>query len=77
MDTSSALFALSPEEAVEIIRAYGTDRAIYGTDYPMWRPEGEVKRFNRLPLTESERADILWNNHLKLFRESGIALRED
>lgn len=77
VDTSSALFALSPEEAVEIIRAYGTDRAIYGTDYPMWRPEGEVKRFNRLPLTESERADILWNNHLKLFRESGIALPED
>lgn len=67
VDTSSALFALRPEEAVEIIRAYGVDRALYGTDYPMWLPGDELKRFDRLPLTQNEREKILWENHLKLF----------
>lgn len=67
VDTSSALFALTPERAAEIIRAYGVDRAIYGTDYPMWSPVSERKRFDRLLLTEEEREKILWTNHLRLF----------
>ena len=45
----------------------GVDRAIYGTDYPMWSPVSERKRFDRLPLTEEEREKILWTNHLRLF----------
>ena len=69
VDTSSALFALSPEEAVEIIRAYGVERTLYGTDYPMWLPGDERRRFDRLPLSEDEREMILWSNHLKLFPE--------
>ena len=69
VDTSSALFALSPEEAVRIIRAYGVDRALYGTDYPMWLPGDELRRFDRLPLTQDEREKILWTNHLALFPE--------
>lgn len=71
VDTSSALFALKPGEAAEIIRAYGVDRALYGTDYPMWLPGDEVARFNRLPLAEDEREKILWTNHLKLFPMEG------
>lgn len=69
VDTSSALFALTPERAAEIIRAFGVDRALYGTDYPMWSPVSEMQRFNALPLTEEEREKILWTNHLKLFPE--------
>ena len=69
VDTSSSLFALDAREAVAIIRAYGADRALYGTDFPMWTPEEELGRFDRLDLTDAERADILWNNHLALFPE--------
>ena len=69
VDTSSALFALTPERAAEIIRAFGVDRALYGTDYPMWSPVSEMQRFNALPLTDEEREKILWTNHLKLFPE--------
>ena len=69
VDTSSALFALEPAEAVEIIRAYGVDRALYGTDFPMWTPGDELKRFDRLPLTEAERGAILWDNARRLFPE--------
>jgi len=67
VDTSSALFALTPERAAEIIRSYGVDRVIYGTDYPMWSHITEMQRFNRLPLTDAEREKILWTNHLSLF----------
>ena len=69
VDTSSALFALTPKEATSIIRAYGVDRALYGTDYPMWKPKGELRRFDRLELTDGERERILWTNHLRLFGE--------
>lgn len=59
VDTSSSLYALEPEEAARIIRGYGTDRAFFGTDYPMWDPEEEMARFLRLPLTDGEQgADL-------------------
>ena len=67
VDTSSALFALKKGEAEQIIRAYGVDRALYGTDFPMWGPVGEVARFDQLDLTDGEREKILWTNHLRLF----------
>ena len=67
VDTSSSLFALKPEQAVRFIHAYGVDHVLYGTDYPMWNPVGELARFNALELTDEEREKILWTNHLKLF----------
>lgn len=67
VDTSSSLFALKPGEAERIIRDYGVDRAIYGTDFPMWDPVGELRRFDQLDLTDDERERILWDNHLRLF----------
>ena len=61
-DTSSALWAMTPERAVELIHAYGADRVMYGTDYPVKEPAGELSRFMKLELTEQERQDILYNN---------------
>lgn len=67
VDTSSSLYAMTPEKAKQIILAYGTDRVLYGTDYPMWEPEYELSLFMKLDLTEKEREDILYNNAAKLF----------
>ena len=58
VDTSSALYALKPDHAVELIRAFGAGRVMFGTDYPMWTPAEEVERFDALPLTEAEREQI-------------------
>lgn len=66
-DTSSALFELSPERATGLIRKFGSDRFFFGTDYPMWQHGEELERFMALPLTESEREDVLWNNFARLF----------
>ena len=68
VDTSSALYALSLERAAAIIRGYGTERALFGSDFPMWDPAEELRRFLNLPLTDSERENILWNNHIRLFQ---------
>lgn len=70
VDCSSALYAISPEKATEVIRAYGADRVLFATDYPMWDPKGELERFNKLSLTEEEKEKILYKNAVKLFNLS-------
>lgn len=67
MDSSSALFKLEPERAVGMIRRHGAEKFLYGTDFPMWRPEEELQRFNRLALSEEERSMIFYENAAKLF----------
>ncbi|MBQ7868392.1 MAG: amidohydrolase [Clostridia bacterium] len=62
VDTSSSLYAITPEEGADIIHRYGVDRVFFGTDYPMWAPDDELKRFMALPLTDEEREKILHAN---------------
>ena len=67
VDCSSSLYAISPERARELILAYGTDRVLFGTDYPLWAPEEELARFMAVDLSEQQREDILYNNAARLF----------
>jgi len=67
VDCSSSLYAITPEKAKGLISAYGTNRVLFGTDYPMWEPEIEIARFMQIDLTEKQREDILYNNAAKLF----------
>lgn len=67
VDISSTMFAMPPEKCVELIRAYGADRVLFGSDFPMWRPKEELDRFLALPLTEKEQKLILYSNAAKLF----------
>ena len=66
-DTSSALFALDPARAAEMIRAAGVEKFLFGSDFPMWDHATEFERFMRLPLSDSERAAILSDNAIRLF----------
>lgn len=58
IDVSSSLMFISPEEAVKYIRGFGADRAMFGSDYPLWSPDVEAERFLSLPLSESEMEQI-------------------
>jgi len=60
MDVSSALMFLSKESALHYIRSYGTERLVYGTDYPLWDPVQEMQRFLSLKLTDDEVEQITW-----------------
>ena len=60
--TEEGLRMLSPEETVRLIRRWGPERVLFGTDSP-WSDQAEaVRDFLALPLTDAEREAILWRN---------------
>lgn len=66
VDCSSSFYALSPEAALALIRRFGADRVLFGSDYPMWTPGEELAYLRALPLCEAERAAILHGNAERL-----------
>ncbi len=54
VDVSSSLMFMEPEKAVAYIRSYGIERVMFGSDFPLWDPDVEAKRFMELPLTDTE-----------------------
>jgi len=68
VDTSSSLYSIEPKTARSLIDAYGVDRVLFGSDFPMWTPKEELDRFMQIPLTEDEREKILWKNAKALLR---------
>lgn len=66
VDTSSTLFRTPADVARRYIDAYGTDKVLFGTDYPMWNPSEELERFMKIELSEEEREKILYTNAAKL-----------
>lgn len=67
VDTCSSLYALKPQAARDLIRAYGSKRTMFGTDYPMWPQKRELEMLARLELEEGEYEDIFWNTCAGLF----------
>lgn len=67
-DTSSSLMFMQPGEAEKLIRHYGAERFLYGTDYPMWDPVTEVERFFCLNLTDDEKEQIAWKTAAELLK---------
>jgi predicted TIM-barrel fold metal-dependent hydrolase len=61
-DISSSLPFLGKKRAQELIRLYGAERFLFGSDYPMWNPGRCLKEFLELDLSESERELILHRN---------------
>ena len=64
-DTSSALWAMTPEQADDIISKLGTDHVMFGTDYPVKNTAEELERLFRLKLTDNQLENILWNNAMR------------
>ncbi|MBQ8410519.1 MAG: amidohydrolase family protein [Ruminiclostridium sp.] len=65
VDSSSSLDFISPEKAKECVRAYTEDKIFFGTDYPMWSATDELKRIDRLDLSETAREKIFYKNICK------------
>lgn len=67
VDTCSSFAFLTAERAKKIIRAFGADKVLWGTDYPMWDFAKEVEMFEALGLDGEEKAKIYHKNAQKLF----------
>ncbi len=68
VDTSSSLYALSPEEARHIIDQYGADHVLFGTDFPMWTALEELEMLAKIPMSFEEREGILYKNAVRLLQ---------
>jgi predicted TIM-barrel fold metal-dependent hydrolase len=61
-DVSSSLPFIVSRRAVELIRQYGAERFLFGSDYPMWDPAVCLEEFMSLDLADGEKEHILWKN---------------
>ena len=61
-DTSSAVCLMSPERAIRLIRHYGVERCMFGTDFPMWDPKQEAERLLSLGFTFEEYQKLFAGN---------------
>ena len=68
VDLSSSLYALSSQVALDLIHSYGSDKVLWGTDYPMWDSVSEMEYFNKIKLNETEKSQILYKNASKLLK---------
>ena len=66
VDCSSSLYALSPEKAKRLFEAFGPEKVLFGTDYPMWSPASELELFHAVGLTPREERRILYENAAEL-----------
>ena len=57
-DVSSSLMFMEAGVAESYINRYGAERFVYGSDYPMWNPVEEMKRFLQLKLTDAQKEQI-------------------
>lgn len=62
LDASSAMEFLGLRRTAELCRAYGTERVMFGSDFPMWQPKAELARFCDAGFTEDELQMMLWDN---------------
>ena len=67
-DTCSSLPFITPERARALIDLLGAERFFFATDFPMWDATGELERFNKIPMTDTEREMILAGNIKRLLK---------
>lgn len=61
-DTSSMMAWAGREKTLRLMDTLGTDRMMWGTDFPMWSHEDELTRLADLGLSVSEQAGILYHH---------------
>ena len=65
-DTSSTMWEVTPEKMVDMIRAHGADKVLFGSDYPAVSLRKEAGKIEALRLTEEEKEMIFCKNAEKL-----------
>ena len=72
VDASSAFALVGRRHMRELIRMWGSDRVMFGSDYPMWDPASELNEMRHCDLTDDELEKVLWRNAAAL---SGVQVR--
>ena len=72
VDCSSCFPFTGSAKMYLVMKHYGADKILFGTDYPIWSPKSELDALLSLPFTEQELEKILFRNAQKVFRIEGI-----
>jgi len=67
VDCSSTFPFWEVEKARDLMLRWGSDRILFGSDYPMWNPKNELDTFLSLDLGEEFCRKVLSENAKKLF----------
>ncbi len=67
VDCSSSMILLPDETTRSLIRGFGADRVLFGTDYPMWTPKDVIDKLLGLGLGREELELILHKNAETVF----------
>lgn len=62
VDASSSFTWVGRRHMRELIRMWGADRVMFGSDYPMWDPTHELGEMMASGLTDDELERVLWRN---------------
>ncbi len=60
VDTSSSFQLMGARRAEELVRLWGADRVMFGTDFPMWSQAEELRLMMSMRLPEDDMEKILW-----------------
>jgi predicted TIM-barrel fold metal-dependent hydrolase len=61
---------MSQEQFLKYIDAFGADRILYGSDFPVWDLKEEADFFNTLPLKAEDREKIAYKNAEKVLKKA-------
>lgn len=69
LDCSSSFEFLGGVRFKELIEIYGSDRIIFGTDFPMWKAKNELEHIYSLNLPQADLKNILYKNAMRVLGE--------
>jgi predicted TIM-barrel fold metal-dependent hydrolase len=72
LDCSSSMMYLGKRRSKELIRAYGAERMLYVSDYPMWNPATELETLRSLGLESDELELMLHINAERILKGTNI-----
>ena len=67
VDSSSTFNWVEHSKVKDFIRAYGSDRVMFGSDFPMWDVEQEIRYMMELKLTDGEYENVFHRTAERLF----------
>ena len=67
-DASSSIDFMDSEQAKRIIKNHGTDKILFGSDFPMHNPEGTVKKLLDMGFSKKDNEKMFYKNAEKLLK---------
>ncbi len=72
VDSSSTFALVGSRHMKELISLWGSEKVMFGSDYPMWNPSSELENLYSCKLPEEDLEKILYKNALRFIDASSV-----